>query len=687
MLRLCRFALTVALVFLYAHTFPLLAEEVSVRRDVLILYDSDDPFANTADTSQGHQNLGMPLNRLGLMDQYADVKQRPLPDTSKYAAIAIWFADSKMHAPEEFLAWLTDALKAGTRVVLFGSTGAEENTKGEAVVPEALAAFYDAMGMRLNDEIPSTTNPFAIREVVKRPDAFGFETDLPPARVYYVHWTPVDKSWTSWKSLERTDRQVGESVVIATGKRGGWIADEDLAVRMLEEPTFRVRWDLNPLQFLEAALDWKGMPRPDVTTVHGARAAFSHIDADGQLNMTQDLPGPSRPSSQVVLEEILEVFPVPVTVGLIVARTDPKALGDEKYLPLFKRIMARSNIQAGCHGYAHPLNWAKGVVGMEVPGYTFSEQKETVGAMEYLNQSILPEGEKVEIFLWTGDCAPRESAVAFVEDAGVFQMNGGDPRYDGFANSLTDIPPLTRPVGQRRQIHAAACNEYIYTNGWTENYSGFRNVLDTFRRTEAPRLLPVNIYYHFYSGEKQAGLSALKEVYDWAVAQPHCWIHAAEYARSVQGFMSMALAKTADGGWRYARATGLQTIRFDESEAHVDMAQSTGVLGYTHHAGSLYVSLSAAEGVVYLSDTPSPAVSVRMSTSLLRNVKQTTDSWSAEARLYAPGELQLQGLTPNKKLRMRVGERSIEGQSDASGRVILPLPKGWGEWIEVHLGY
>src|SRR4029453_5395461 len=90
---------------------------------------------------------------------------------------------------------------------------------------------------------------------------------------------------------------------------------------------------------------------------------------------------------------------------------------------------------------------------------------------------------------------------------GVPNINGGDTMLDREWPSYTRVAPLMRPVGSHWQNYTSASNENVYTNLWKGPFYGFRNVLETFRRTEHPRrVTPVNVYYHYYSAERVAGL-------------------------------------------------------------------------------------------------------------------------------------------------------------------------------------
>jgi hypothetical protein len=446
-------------------------------------------------------------------------------------------------------------------------------------------------------------------------------------------------------------------------------------------------WDLNPFDFLEAALGCADTLRPDVTTVCGARAAYSHIDGDGMNNFTVDVPGPRRHAGQVILDEVIQRYPVPVTVGPISGLVDSGALGSAQLAELGRKVLCQPNVQPACHAYGHPLIWGTGVPGLKWPGYRFSVEFEVRSAVEFLNRELLSGCRKVEVFLWSGDCRPGADALALCEDLGIENLNGGDARYDSKYRSVSNLCPLARPEGGLLQVYASAQNENTYTDLWTDNYGGYRAVIETFERCESPRrLMPVNVYYHFYSGERMASLRAVQDAYEWSLRQPLCWIHAAEYVRTVKAFVKARCGRAADGAYWIEDYAPLGTARLDACRRHVDMERSRGVVGFIHHQGSLYVALApAARAEIVLADAPPARPFLRRSASFLREVKAGPAEWSSQARRYAPGFIELGGFTARRRLTARVGDASQALSADERGMVRVPVDAGKGEWVEVRV--
>lgn len=658
------------------------------NRRVLALYDSTELVDNTADSSHTHMLLEMPLNYLGMVVDYHDVNDRPLPDPSGYRAVIAWFGDDIMVGPEEYWRWMSAALHGGTRVLLIGGLGAERHPSGEPTDDILKQQTLNDLGFQIDYGIPFTQNPFVIKIEDKRPEHFSFETKQPPENVSHQRFVPTREDVEVWRSIQRTDVRDSTGAAVAVCPRGALVFDEWCILRVVDSEIYKDYWDLDPFVFLETALDCRDMLRPDVTTFCGARAAYSHIDGDGMSNPTLDVPGPERYCAKVIYEEVLRQRPVPVTVGVIVGYPESLGVADKELKQLARMILALPHVQAGCHGWAHPLDWRKHTVALNIPGYTYSERKETVEAMEYINRELLQDGKRVEIYQWTGDCAPPASALALVEEFGVANINGGDPRLDEAYPSVTKVSPLTRPVGSYHQIYASSTNEYLYTNSWTENYGGFRNVVETFVRSESPRrLLPVNVYYHFFSGERITSLRAVQKVYDWCLKRPLCWIHAAEYTRSVKGFLRARVGRTEEGAYWMEDFAPCNTARLDHCTRQVDMQRSVGVIGFNHHEGSLYVALAPVKRAeIVLCDTPPSKPCLLHSTSLLRRVSGDVHTWKAEARLYAPGHIRLQGFFPGKSVSVRVHDKRDDLTTDNKGVLTISMAPGRGEWVEVTVG-
>jgi hypothetical protein len=225
--------------------------------------------------------------------------------------------------------------------------------------------------------------------------------------------------------------------------------------------------------------------------------------------------------------------------------------------------------------------------------------------------------------------------------------------------------------------------ENIFTNLWTGPYDGQLAALDAFRFSESPRrLTAVNLYYHFYSGERMAGVKTLQTLYRWCESQPLAPVRASDYARIVEGFYAGRI--TADGPdvWRVSDHGACRTLRFDHEARIPDLAQSQGVAGYCRTNGALYVHL--LPGAVQLKLAAQPALRPH-----LESASAPLQQWHADARgltaaftTQTPLSVTLAGFSPRQTLRL-TGAWQGSRQADADGRLQLTGPAGNAR-LEVH---
>ena len=348
---------------------------------------------------------------------------------------------------------------------------------------------------------------------------------------------------------------------------------------------------------------------------------------------------------------------LPFTVAPIVAELDPNCHGLPQSAEIAREIFALPNVEPASHTHSHPLMWRyfddlhpaaelkylnkypprasqnKSIFDLlsnDKHGYDnawhdilekytaedapsteldklvmkdfttprsyacqpFDMDLEITGAADYL-QKLAPANKKIRLLQWSGDTSPTEKALRKTREAGMLNINGGDSRFDPLFSSYS-VSPIGIQAGKERQIYSSNSNENTHTSLWRDNFSGFRHLVNTVRNTETPRRIsPFNIYYHAYSGEKNASLQALKQNIDYAMTQAIIPIFASEYAKIANGFYSAEFLPLAENKWQVKNRGALQTIRFDNSTIlAVDFEQSEGVIGQRHYQGSLYVFLN-----------------------------------------------------------------------------------------------
>lgn len=567
-------------------------------RHVLAVYDS----SQNADIyfTKIHQRAEIWLNHLGMIVDYQDI-QAPLlslnPETTR--AVIMWFpAGYKVPNPSSYCSWLHQQMAQGIKIVILGELGInsrDENKRGEKLTAEC-TSFLEDFGLDYQSNF--SENPYFFDIAKKDAIMVEFERKLVLNEdLEYQQVRATRAKSRVYLQLIRRDMEGSLSDVIFTNDKGGFAMETFVNFRMAENE--KVQWRLHPFYFLEEALGIQNWPRPDTTTLDGKRIFFSQIDGDGIFNVSM-LDGKSY-SGRVVIDEILKKYPkLPVTASIIAGYLDMPQYFTEKEKKLYQDLFSLPNVEPAVHGYAHPLVWKKGSVSLDIAGYHFSSSMEISGANQKLNELLenLKISKKSRVYLWTGDALPDSEALQDIREHQLLNMNGGGGRYDKAYPSYSYLFPLSRWVQEKeqkisRQYYTAFSNENIYTNLWKGPYYGFFNVIESFQNTESPfRLKPYNLYYHYYSGERQASVHALKEVLDYISHQEITPIFASQYIQIVQDFFEMTLSEKAGGYCVDHPADGaLRTIRFDHEKRKVDWSRSKAVKSANYHNGHLYISL------------------------------------------------------------------------------------------------
>jgi hypothetical protein len=206
---------------------------------------------------------------------------------------------------------------------------------------------------------------------------------------------------------------------------------------------------------------------------------------------------------------------------------------------------------------------------------------------------LAPLGKRVKILLWTGDCLPSEKAIRLARKADLYNLNGGDTTIDNRHPFLSRVTPMARPVGRELQLYAPVMNENVFTNLWRGPFYGFRNVIETFQRTDFPRRLkPIDIYYHFYSGEKTASLRALEEVHDWTLEQEIIPLFMSDYVKRVLAYQHTTVSRDLSGNLHYLAPADLRSLRqVGDLQTRVFYSVKNGA-GYRRLHDGIYYNLA-----------------------------------------------------------------------------------------------
>lgn len=560
----------------------------AVPRRVLILYNGAEvPALNYANA---HRYLHMPLNHLGYVVDFADVRQ-PLPDRvwrDRYAGVVTWFSGQLPAASDAAVQrWLLARQQEGMPLALLGDLG--------FVADRATLARFGLRSANID-------NVSQLRLASRHP-MLGFETTPQPSR---AELAPLQLIGGSGQPLVEVEDQQGRRFPGgALMPWGGFLLDPFV---LTEIPgTEQARWVVDPFAFLQSALRLPALPVPDTTTENGRRLLFSHIDGDG-FPSRAEFPG-SPYAAEVLLTEVLEKYRVPTTMSVIEAEVAPHGLYPKQSAELeniARRMFRLPHVEIASHTWSHPYLWDRSVrhgifaegstaaYNLDIPGYQFDLTREIVGSSDYIRQRLAPPGKPVRILLWSGDTAPSAEALAIVEKAGMLNMNGGDTSITRSNPSLTAVGALGLVKGGNLHVHAPITNENIYTNLWRGPFYGYERAIESFEMTEQPRRLkPVGIYYHTYSTSKPAGLRALQKVHAWARAQPLHPVFASEFIMKVRDFHDIALARD-NGGWRVRGNGDLRTLRLPEELGRIRLDEARGVAGHSPGSEGTYLHLAGA---------------------------------------------------------------------------------------------
>ena len=179
----------------------------------------------------------------------------------------------------------------------------------------------------------------------------------------------------------------------------------------------------------------------------------------------------------------------------------------------------------------------------------------------------MPRDKKLEVFLWSGNCRPSGEALRMVNALGLEALNGGNTMINRRAEGSAGISSTDTFMDGELQVYSPVQNEFVYSNGFTGPlFGGYRLVIDTFQRTGSPRLLkPVNAYYHFYSVQSGESQAALKDVYDWCLAQPLHSVTARNFVRIAKDYRATGIARAGPKRWIARNAGRCHTFRVPAS--------------------------------------------------------------------------------------------------------------------------
>jgi len=664
----------------------LLAPVREKLRRVLVLYGRDEterPAAFAVDTMVS-QRLQMPLEWMGYECEYHNVEKDPLPGNigGKYAGVIF---DGELEFPFvkelPYAEWMQDQLAEGVKFVFLANLPFSQE--------DARSKVFGSLGIRGHKHTIVKPDLVEIGSLDK--EMMNFEAKVQPHRTHFEDiQAPSDAEvFLSMRAIQ--DKViVGRFDPVYVASWGGALLDPYITFTASPDDTLSL---FDPVKFLSKIFPADDFPAPDPTTRDGLRAFFSHIDGDGFASLSQLKRDAT--CAEVVRDEILKNYDLPVTVSVVEANTRAVEVGLEtknkpKYEELAREIFAMPNVQAASHSYSHPYTWIKndpdsvGLYATENLVLHATEkykeidyEREIAGSVKYIEEELLPDGKKIEIMLWSGNCRPPAEALAIVRRLGIENMNGGDTITTKHHPSLATIAPRTMQWGDELQIFAPNQNEFVYTNDWRGPfYGGFRDVIDTFERTETPRRYkPVNIYYHFYSASRLGALRALREVYDWAVASPLHDMTAAEFAKVTRDSRATRIFQTGDRSWCVFNGGALRTFRIPKELGTPDMTKCRNVTGFNEEREWLYIHTNGERGAeIVLADSPKPSPHLASSSSEISVTELGAESVAFDLDGFRTTKVVMGGMSKSSRWQVSHSGGMAEATADAAGKVSLELP-------------
>jgi polysaccharide biosynthesis protein PelA len=655
-------------------------EEREVSRRILALYKkADEPdFSESMIASA----VAPVLNHLGLYLDFQAIEDLQdehgllqMPDEAfmaRYHGIFTWFTSPDMRDPRAYITWLERQVAAGKRVVIFGDLGASQYTDTYFEYRPARDFFEHAGGVKNLRTVESATRNQRITYLDENMMDFEREVnlrELPPVEVKVLSTDPDNQVLlrledanisatepvmiTQWGGLA-----LGEYIIYTTDPmkrlkpRIRRIIEGDRTIK-IPEVHYRDYWLLNPFKFFKQAYQIEEVPAPDVTTLNGYRIFYSHIDGDGFEGYSRI--DQSNYSSYWVMEEIFKQFALPITASVITSEIEdnPSAYYNRAY-DLSRNLFALDNVEPASHTYEHPFKWREGDLELELGPEDYTLRRlpiqyleQTEGSMRFIDANLVPPDKKTEILLWSGDCHPDERALSILERYNRVNMNGGDPIFDERWNLRAGLSPLSLQYGNYRQIHTSGMNDFMYTSGWTENFDGMAELVTHFENTESPRRLSaLNIYYHFYIGDRAEGLEGLEAAYRYCANRDIAPLFASEYARMVRDYYQTRLFNNRDGSWTVKDNGRVRTLRFDNAlDQYPDFSRSSGIIGFGHVNQDLYVYLDEGNThTIALSTVPPEQLYLAWGSHQVNDLRRSAEQIVFTSRGYGQAEFVLANL-------------------------------------------
>ncbi|CAM9863793.1 unnamed protein product [Chrysoparadoxa australica] len=602
-------------------------------RDVIAFWDSSETEEDEYTFSNVHEYLELVFNHYGLRLTYVDVN-KPLPKwlfdlkiASKYKGVVSWFIDNNMKSSTKYMEFLSLAKEKGLKIMLMGEPGFMMKDKDHLKPKDELIAFWDRLGFAFNTDYYN--NPLLLNHKINGDNTRveferGFDGEL------YGLWglKAVAKGLEPWLSVTLSGQEEDVIHPVAVSDE---IAVVQYGYEIFTNPQdFKVKWRVNPFLLVKKLFVQEPLPIPDVTTQCGKRASFIHIDGDGFVNVS--LTDKKSLSGEVIIDKIIKKYGFPTSASVVTAEVSSKYLGNPSTEKKVQQLYSLPNVEPVSHTFRHPLSWEyepnlrekkiylsdESVFKHKGPIVAYLEnlgplnyKEEILDSVQFIDEKLLTD-RKTGMVFWTGSCRPPEEALRMTQEKGLLNLNGGDGRFDSTYESYAGLSSLYRKINGLIQPYSAFANENIYTNLWAGPYSGFRSVIKSFENTEEPfRIKPINVYYHFYSGERTSSLNALEDIYDYLKGRDLFPMFASDYSRMVMDWDKVKITKSKVNDFTLEDYGHVRTFRFEQKDPtgkllYPDYEKSSNVIGHKHHQDVLCVTLKKGKSAHLVLTIESP---------------------------------------------------------------------------------
>jgi hypothetical protein len=616
-------------------------------------------------------------------------------DMNDYLAVFCWFESIQLPHAEAFISWLHRVLDRKIKLIIWNNIGTfiDQNTKKEIPV-QKINALLKRIGVNFKGNYNS--NPLLIDIVYLDKKMMEFERSIHNEINMYeqlISTSPKNRVFLKIK-LKNKKNSISDYVVISP--QGGIIWGNNILFRhvyydpIIKKETTLLKWRVNPFLFFETILKRKYEPKMDVCVRNGRRIYYSHIDGDAFSGFSHVKN--YETCGQAIKDEILQKYRLPVSVSFITCELNPKYYGNPERIKLFGKIVGLPNVEVASHTFSHPFVWSEKqkfeyketykLFSIPIKNYAFNVEREIRGSIEYLDSLAKPFGKTCSLIFWSGNCQPEIDALKIIEQYGYKSINGGEARFDHKYNSFAHITPLGKKTGDLWQIYTSNCNETIYTNGWESQFSGMEKVIETFKNTDKQMCYrPMNIYYHFYSGEKNASNRALQRVYDYVSTQKISPVFTSEYIDIVKGFLNTKIIKAENNKWEITGNGKCRTIRFDLYRKKPDLKESRNIIGYSYIKNKLYISLGKGEkSIIKLipGNIPQEGMWIKSTNTTIKRMKKNSRGSFIEFLTWQDPEFDFGGCPPNTVsqilIKGNIRKNKFLKKTDFGGNLSFAIP-------------